>query len=165
MGLVRLLRRILRIFPFLFGSLRRVLRGLPKEQRKEIYAIAKNPESWEDSLHAAWEVSKVASVPAKEAWLTLSRMALGRKISRTERVHARKLLAKVGLVIPPLLVFRIPGSEVLLGVMARATPYSLLPDDWIPVESLRSQVRDKEESMRAKELLAEASRVIEILEG
>jgi hypothetical protein len=32
----------------------------------------------------------------------------------------------------------IPGSHVLLGIMARVTPWRLIPDDWIPIDSLRT---------------------------
>ena len=56
--------------------------------------------------------------------------------------------------MPPLRVFMIPGSHVLLGIMARVTPWRLIPDDWIPLEALRTVRKmehapnlDKESSM------------------
>jgi len=48
----------------------------------------------------------------------------------------------------------IPGSHVLLGIMARVTPWRLVPDDWIPIDALRTVRRmedapnlEKESSM------------------
>ena len=47
------------------------------------------------------------------------------------------------LVVPPLRVFMIPGSQVLLGIMARVTPWRLVPDDWVPISALK-KVREEE---------------------
>ena len=44
----------------------------------------------------------------------------------------------------------IPGSQVLLGIMARATPWRLIPDDWIPINALKS-VREGEPTSLEKE--------------
>ncbi len=37
----------------------------------------------------------------------------------------------------------IPGSQVLLGIMARVTPWRLVPDDWVPISALK-KVREEE---------------------
>ena len=37
----------------------------------------------------------------------------------------------------------IPGSQVLLGIMARVTPWRLIPDDWVPIDALK-KVRKEE---------------------
>jgi hypothetical protein len=31
----------------------------------------------------------------------------------------------------------IPGSHILLGILARVTPWRLIPDDWIPIKALK----------------------------
>jgi hypothetical protein len=44
----------------------------------------------------------------------------------------------------------IPGSQILLGITARVTPWKLIPDEWIPINALKtvreepSQTLDKE---------------------
>jgi hypothetical protein len=37
----------------------------------------------------------------------------------------------------------IPGSQVLLGIMARVTPWRLVPDDWVPINALK-KVREED---------------------
>ena len=37
----------------------------------------------------------------------------------------------------------IPGSQILLGIMARVTPWRLVPDAWIPLNALKKIRRKK----------------------
>ena len=37
----------------------------------------------------------------------------------------------------------IPGSHILLGILARVTPWRLIPDDWIPINALK-KIREDE---------------------
>jgi hypothetical protein len=37
----------------------------------------------------------------------------------------------------------IPGSQILLGIMARVTPWRLVPDAWIPLNALK-KIREEE---------------------
>jgi hypothetical protein len=71
-------------------------------------------------------------------------------VSRKERIQARDDLAALSLVVPPLRVFMIPGSQILLGIMARVTPWRMIPDDWIPVNALK-KVREKDSPSLEKE--------------
>ena len=53
------------------------------------------------------------------------------------KIDARNDLAALSIVVPPLRVFMIPGSQILLGIMARVTPWKMIPDDWIPINALK----------------------------
>ncbi len=68
----------------------------------------------------------------------IKEVLIGRKVSKREKVDARKDLAALSVIVPPLRVFMIPGSQVLLGIMARVTPWRLIPDDWIPIGALKT---------------------------
>ena len=118
-------------------------RNLPDKSQNEIKEVAKEPGKWGESIEKAWDTSKIGAEHFKQTSATLSRILLGRRVSRKDRIQARDDLAALSLVVPPLRVFMIPGSQVLLGIMARVTPWRLIPDDWVPITALK-RVREEE---------------------
>ena len=118
-------------------------RKLPDKSQNEIKEVAKEPGKWGESIEKAWDTSKIGAEHFKQTSATLSRILLGRRVSRKDRIQARDDLAALSLVVPPLRVFMIPGSQVLLGIMARVTPWRLIPDDWVPITALK-RVREEE---------------------
>ncbi len=131
------IRRMLSALPWAAKGAYTVAKKLPKEQRQEIIEVARDPEAWGDAVGKAWDVTKVEAVEAKEAFGTLGMIVLGRKTSKDERRQAADQLGLVGMVVPPLRVFMIPGSQILLGVVAFVIPWRLVPDRWIPFKSLK----------------------------
>jgi len=117
-------------------------RRLPDKSQNEIKDIAKEPSKWRDAIERAWDTSKISAEHFKHTSATLSSILIGRRVSRKERIQARDDLAALSLVVPPLRVFMIPGSQVLLGIMARVTPWRLVPDEWVPINALK-KVRDE----------------------
>lgn len=120
-----------------------VYRSLPDKSQNEIKEVAKEPSKWGDSIEKAWDTSKIGAEHFKQTSTTLSSILIGRRVSRKDRIRARDDLAALSLVVPPLRVFMIPGSQVLLGIMARVTPWRLVPDDWVPISALK-KVREEE---------------------
>ena len=120
-----------------------VYRRLPDKSQNEIKEVAKEPSKWGDSIEKAWDTSKIGAEHFKQTSTTLSSILIGRRVSRKDRIRARDDLAALSLVVPPLRVFMIPGSQVLLGIMARVTPWRLVPDDWVPISALK-KVREEE---------------------
>lgn len=118
-------------------------RRLPDKSQNEIKEVAKEPGKWGESIEKAWDSSKIGAEHFKQTSAILSSILIGRRVSRKERIQARDDLAALSLVVPPLRVFMIPGSQVLLGIMARVTPWRLIPDDWVPINALK-KVRDEE---------------------
>ena len=118
-------------------------RKLPDKSQNEIKEVAKEPVKWGESIEKAWDTSKIGAEHFKQTSATLSRILIGRRVSRKDRIQARDDLAALSLVVPPLRVFMIPGSQVLLGIMARVTPWRFVPDDWVPVSALK-KVREEE---------------------
>ena len=118
-------------------------RKLPDKSQNEIKEVAKEPGKWGESIEKAWDTSKIGAEHFKQTSATLSSILLGRRVSRKDRIQARDDLAALSLVVPPLRVFMIPGSQVLLGIMARVTPWRLVPDDWVPIAALK-KVREEE---------------------
>ena len=104
-------------------------RRLPESSQADIKEVAKEPGKWGQAIEKAWDSSKIGSEHFKETSGTLARILIGRKVSKREKVDARKDLAALSVIVPPLRVFMIPGSQVLLGIMARVTPWRLIPDD------------------------------------
>ena len=113
-------------------------RRLPESSQADIKEVAKEPGKWGQAIEKAWDSSKIGSEHFKETSGTLARILIGRKVSKREKVDARKDLAALSVIVPPLRVFMIPGSQVLLGIMARVTPWRLIPDDWIPIGALKT---------------------------
>ena len=118
-------------------------RKLPDKSQNEIKEVAKEPSKWGESIEKAWDTSKIGAEHFKQTSATLSSILIGRRVSRKDRIQARDDLAALSLVVPPLRVFMIPGSQVLLGIMARVTPWRLVPDDWVPINALK-KVREEE---------------------
>ena len=102
-----------------------------KEQRAEIVRVAKDPEAWGESLTEGWDLVKDESLDLKDAFFTIWKIQLGRRTSRKERRNAAKKFALAGVFIPPLRVFSIPGSEMILGVAAFVMPLQIIPDRFL----------------------------------
>ena len=126
---------ILNILKFSKG-LKCFLNGCEKSQN-EIYEIAKNPSKWGNSIEKAWDISKITAEHFKNTSETLANIVIGKKISKKRRKEAQNDLATLSVLIPPLRVFMIPGSHILLGILAKVTPWRLIPDDWIPIKALK----------------------------
>ena len=109
--------------------------------------VAKEPSKWGESIEKAWDTSKIGAEHFKQTSATLSSILIGRRVSRKDRIQARDDLAALSLVVPPLRVFMIPGSQVLLGIMARVTPWRLVPDDWVPISALKKVREDEPKSL------------------
>ncbi|MBR41264.1 MAG: hypothetical protein CMA89_05215 [Euryarchaeota archaeon] len=112
-------------------------RRLPDKSQNEIKEVAKEPSKWGESIEKAWDTSKIGAEHFKRTSGILARILIGRRVSRKERIQAKDDLAALSLVVPPLRVFMIPGSQVLLGIMARVTPWRFVPDDWVPINALK----------------------------
>ena len=122
-------------------------RRLPDKSQHEIKKVAKEPSKWGESIEKAWDTSKIGAEHFKQTSATLSSILIGRRVSRKDRIQARDDLAALSLVVPPLRVFMIPGSQVLLGIMARVTPWRLVPDDWVPISALKKVREDEPKSL------------------
>ena len=134
---------VMRWLPWMATGTAAAYRKLPDKSQNEIKEVAKAPGKWGESIEKAWDTSKIGAEHFKQTSATLSRILLGRRVSRKDRIQARDDLAALSLVVPPLRVFMIPGSQVLLGIMARVTPWRLIPDDWVPITALK-RVREEE---------------------
>ena len=128
-------------------------RNLPDKSQNEIKEVAKEPVKWGESIEKAWDTSKIGAEHFKQTSATLSRILLGRRVSRKDRIQARDDLAALSLVVPPLRVFMIPGSQVLLGIMARVTPWRLIPDDWVPIDALKKVRKEEPTSLNEESSL------------
>ena len=71
----------------------------------------------------------------------------------THDLRARNDLAALSIVVPPLRVFMIPGSQVLLGIMARVTPWKMIPDDWIPIKAMKTTREEPDHSLEKESSL------------
>ena len=112
-------------------------RRLPEVSKEEIKIVAKEPRKWGESIERAWDSTKIGADHFKETSGILANILIGRRVSRKDRLQAREDLASLSIIVPPLRVFMIPGSQVLLGIMARVTPWRLIPDEWIPINALK----------------------------
>ena len=123
---------------------------LPEKSKSEFLEIANDPKSWGLAIEKAWDSSKIEAENFASTSKILAHILIGTKISKSEKQEARENLAKLSILIPPLRVFMIPGSQILLGITARVTPWKLIPDEWIPINALKtvreepSQTLDKE---------------------
>lgn len=129
---------------------------LPEKSKSEFIEIANDPKGWGLAIEKAWDSSKIEAENFASTSKILANILIGREISKSEKRETRENLAKLSILIPPLRVFMIPGSQVLLGIMARVTPWKLIPDDWIPINALKtvreepSKTLDKETSILRK---------------
>ncbi len=144
------IRRTLAAIPWAVRGAYTVARKLPKEQRKELVEVAKDPEKWGEAVDKGWDIAKVEAVEAKDAFGTLGKIVLGRKTDKSERKQAAEQLGLLGMVVLPLRVFMIPGSEILLGVAAFVIPWRLVPDKWIPFKSLRENPEEEVANQKRK---------------
>ncbi|MBT4060120.1 MAG: hypothetical protein HOE69_07440 [Euryarchaeota archaeon] len=162
--------RLRKIFAFIPWAVRggyKVAKKLPKEKRQELIAVAKDPDAWGEAIAKGWDVAKIEAIEAKDAFGTLGKIALGRKTSRAERKKAAEQLGLVGFVVTPLRVFLIPGSEILLSVVAFVIPWRLVPDKWIPFQSLRDNPDEeisKQKRKRLKLFRKDRQRIIDKLD-
>ena len=129
---------------------------LPEKSKSEFIEIANDPKGWGLAIEKAWDSSKIEAENFASTSKILANILIGREISKSEKRETLENLAKLSILIPPLRVFMIPGSQVLLGIMARVTPWKLIPDDWIPINALKtvreepSKTLDKETSILRK---------------
>ena len=119
------LRRLFAFRGIALKGARRIKSLTTKEQRAEIAKVAKDPEEWGRSLNEGWDLVKDESIDVKDAMLTLYKIQLGRRTSRQERRNTVAKLASIGVFVPPLRVFSIPGAEMILGVAAFVMPFKL----------------------------------------
>ncbi|RZD52602.1 MAG: hypothetical protein CXT64_04360 [Methanobacteriota archaeon] len=144
-------KSIFRWIPLLLGGAAAVIRRLPEKSRKEITG------DWGAGIEKAWDTTKIGAEEFGETSAILAQIVLGRKVSRANKKKAKNSLADLSLVVPPLRVFMIPGSQILLGLVAFVTPWRLIPDEWIPIDALRS-VRENNHSHSLEE---ESSKVLD----
>ncbi len=137
----------MRWLPWVATGTAAAYRRLPDKSQHEIKKVAKEPSKWGESIEKAWDTSKIGAEHFKQTSATLSSILIGRRVSRKDRIQARDDLAALSLVVPPLRVFMIPGSQVLLGIMARVTPWRLVPDDWVPISALKKVREDEPKSL------------------
>jgi len=143
----------MRWIPWVATGAAATFRNLPDQSQDDIKEIAKEPGKWGDSIEKAWDSSKIGADHFKRTSGILANILIGRKVSKNERKQAREDLAAMSLIVPPLRVFMIPGSQVLLGIMARVTPWRFVPDDWIPVNALKKVRDEKPESLEKESSL------------
>ena len=146
------LRRVIRAVPWAARGAYKVARKLPKEKRHEIIEAARDPEAWGEAISKGWDVAKVEAIEAKDAFGTLGKIVIGKKTDKKERRNAADQLGLVGMVVPPLRVFLLPGSEILLGIVAFAIPWRHVPSKWIPFKSLRDKPEEEIEMQKKKRL-------------
>lgn len=143
-------RFLIRWIPWVATGASAAYSRLPDSSQHDIKEVAKEPSVWGESIEKAWDSSKITAEHFRLTSAILAKIFVGRRVSRSERIKAREDLAALSIVVPPLRVFMIPGSQVLLGIMARVTPWRLVPDEWIPINALK-KVRNEEPELLAKE--------------
>ena len=151
LGMAGKLRRLFAFRSIALKGARRIKSLTTKEQRAEIAKVAKDPEEWGRSLNEGWDLVKDESIDVKDAMLTLYKIQLGRRTSRQERRNTVSKLASIGVFVPPLRVFSIPGAEMILGVAAFVMPFQIIPDKILP-KVLRSS-SEEETSIPTKKRL------------
>ena len=106
------IRRAIRAVPWAARGAYKVAKKLPKDKRHEIIEAARDPDAWGEAISKGWDVAKVEAIEAKDAFGTLGKIVLGKKTDKKERRNAANQLGMVGMVVPPLRVFLLPGSEI-----------------------------------------------------
>lgn len=145
------IRRVVAFVPWAARGTYKVAKKLPKEKRQELIAVARDPDAWGEAIAKGWDAAKVEAIDAKDGFATLGKIALGRKTNKSERKKAAEQLGMVGMVVTPLRVFLLPGSEILLSVVAFVLPWRLVPDKWIPFKSLRENPEDEIQTQKKKQ--------------
>ena len=165
-GMAGKLRRLFAFRSIALKGARRIKSLTTKEQRAEIAKVAKDPEEWGRSLNEGWDLVKDESIDVKDAMLTLYKIQLGRRTSRQERRNTVSKLASIGVFVPPLRVFSIPGAEMILGVVAFVMPFQIIPDKILP-KILRSSGEEETSiptKKRVKWFQRERSTVLDTVE-
>jgi hypothetical protein len=128
-----------RLIPMIISGSYITYKTLPEKSKQDLLEVANNPQGWGLSIEKAWDISKISAEHFKDTSMTLANLLIGRKI--------------------PLRIFMIPGSHILLGILANVTPWRLIPDEWIPINALK-KIREgvpehklEEESTIMKKLL------------
>ena len=128
---------LFRWLPWVVTGTSSTYRSLSEESKEEIKVVVKEPRKWGESIESTWDSTKIGAEHFKETSGILANILIGRRVSRKERLQARDDLASLSIIVTPLRFFMIPGSQVLLGIMARVTPWRLIPDEWIPINALK----------------------------
>lgn len=146
------IRRVIGAVPWAARGAYKVAKKLPKEKRHEIIEVARDPDAWGEAISKGWDVAKVEAIDAKDAFGTLGKIVLGKKTHKEERRNAAHQLGLVGTVVLPLRIFLLPGSEILLSVVAFVVPWRYVPKKWIPFKSLREKPEEEVEIQKKKRL-------------
>ncbi len=136
----RLLNNIkyfLRLIPMIISGTYFSFRLLPEKTKDELVDITMNPKLWGESIEKAWDVSIISADHFKDTSLTLANLSIGRKVSKKDKIRATNDLAALSIIVPPLRIFMIPGSYIILGILSKVTPWRLIPDEWIPINALK----------------------------
>jgi hypothetical protein len=141
---------MVRWLPWVATGAAAAYRRLPDNSQEDIKEVAKEPGKWGQAIEKAWDSSKIGAEHFKDTAGTLANILIGRKVSKKKKIDARKDLAALSVVVPPLRVFMIPGSQILLGIMARVTPWRMIPDDWIPINAMK-KTREKPDNSLEQE--------------
>ena len=145
-------RRVIGAVPWVARGAYKVAKKLPKERRHEIIEVARDPDAWGKAIAKGWDIAKVEAVEGKDAFGTLGKIVIGKKTDRKERKNAVDQLGLLGMVVPPLRIFLLPGSEILLGIVAFAIPWRYVPQKWIPFKALRENPEEEVEKQKKKRL-------------
>jgi hypothetical protein len=145
-------RRVIGAVPWAARGAYKVAKKLPKEGRHEIIEVARDPDAWGKAITKGWDIAKVEAVEGKDAFGTLGKIVIGKKTDRKERKNAVDQLGLLGMVVPPLRIFLLPGSEILLGIVAFAIPWRHVPQKWIPFQSLRDNPDEEIQKQKKKRL-------------
>lgn len=157
--LFNFIKYFFRLIPMIISGSYITYKTLPEKSKQDLLEVANNPQGWGLSIEKAWDISKISAEHFKDTSMTLANLLIGRKISKNDKLKAKEDLAKLSIIVPPLRIFMIPGSHILLGILANVTPWRLIPDEWIPINALkkiREGVPDhklEEESTIMKKLL------------
>ncbi|MBT7938932.1 MAG: hypothetical protein HN696_07185 [Euryarchaeota archaeon] len=113
------------------------------DHRKEILDIAKDPKAWGEKLTDAWDWTVLEAGETKDAIVVLAKIALAKEVPTKDLKETAEQLGELGLVIPPLRVFMLPGSWLLLGTLSKLTPWHMMPEFHLPDLDLRGALMEK----------------------
>ena len=113
------------------------------ENREEIMEVVKDPKAWGEKLSDAWDWTTIEAGETKDAFIILAKIALARNVSAGEMKATAEQLGELGLIIPPLRVFMLPGSWLLLGTLSKLTPWHLMPEINLPDLDLRNAIMER----------------------
>ncbi|MDP6010700.1 MAG: hypothetical protein QF707_02795, partial [Candidatus Poseidoniaceae archaeon] len=91
----------------------------------------------------AWDWTTIEAGETKDAFIILAKIALARNVSAGEMKATAEQLGELGLIIPPLRVFMLPGSWLLLGTLSKLTPWHLMPEINLPDLDLRNAIMER----------------------